>query len=95
MKFGIGKHRQLVSRLAAVVASAGLVMGLVGSCNDLLVETTKYFDPCGTILDCTPGYFETQAAEIGDWTVDPTCPIPGACGTEPYQPLGTIYDLDP
>ena len=78
------------------MASAGLVMSLLGSCNDMLVEATTYVDPCGTIFgNCPPGYFETMAADVGDWTVDPTCPIPGACGDEPYQPLGTIYDLDP
>ena len=73
-----------------------MVLGFIGSCNDRLVAFTRYFDPAGTIFaNIPPGYFETITADVGDYTVDPTCPIAGACGDEPYQPLGTIYDLDP
>ncbi|MBU0718913.1 MAG: hypothetical protein KJ749_11745 [Planctomycetes bacterium] len=84
--------------LAAMIASGGLVFGLFGSCNDTLIAATEYFDPCGTILNCQPGYFQTINAGVGDWTIDPTCPIPGdpSCnGGTAYSPLGTIYDLDP
>lgn len=69
-------------------------LGFLESCNDRLVEATRIFDPCGTILaNCTPGSFETNNADVGDFCVDPTCTIPGMC--DPNPPLGTIRDICP
>ena len=90
--------RRGLKGVAIIVLGGPFMLGFLGECNDKLVQTTRYIDPCGTIFStdyCTPGTFESQAAGIGDWSIDPTCPIPGGCGTDPYQPLGTIWDLDP
>ena len=81
--------------LAIAVAGGAWTFGILGSCDDKLVEATRYFDPCGTILNCTPGFFETRNADVADWTIDPTCPIAGTCQDDPYRPLGTVWDLDP
>jgi len=71
--------------------ASGLQFGLVESCDDRLINFTRFADPCGTIFTCAPGSFETNAAEIGDECVDPTCTVPGGCSD--VQPLGTIRDL--
>ncbi len=89
-------RRSRFKRLVGVVLAGGFACGLIGSCNDFLVNATRYADPAGTVFANIPsGYFLTQAADIGDWSVDPTCVIPGYCGDDPYEPLGLIYDLDP
>ncbi len=83
-----------VKVFAGALATGLLTFGFIESCDDRLIQATRYFDPCGTVFaNCTPGSFETNAAEIGDYCVDPTCPIPGACGDG--QTLGTQYDLCP
>lgn len=76
----------------AVLALAGAMQfGFLESCDDRLIGFTRFADPCGTILTCAPGSFETNAADIGDPCIDPACVIPGGCGGG--QPLGTITDL--
>jgi len=79
---------------AAFILGSLSILGFLDSCDDLLVNVTRYVDPCGTFLaNCTPGSFETEAAEVGDYCVDPACTVPGQCGGG--QPLGTITDLCP
>lgn len=69
--------------------------GFIGSCDSRLVELSQIFDPCGTIFaNCTPGSFQTNAASIGDYCIDPICTVPGGCDqTDP--PLGTQRNLCP
>jgi len=89
----IDKPRQ-ISRLFLVTGTVAALFGLVESCDDRLLGITRYVDPCGTFLaNCTPGTFETQAADIGDYCIDPTCTVPGGCDNG--QPLGTITRLCP
>jgi len=83
--------------MAGAVLSLGTVFqfGFIEGCDETLIEVTRIFDPCGTFLaNCTPGSFEANAAEIGDWCVDPACIVPGGCGTG-QQPLGTIRNICP
>ena len=69
--------------------------GFVDSCDDRLINATRYLDPCGTFLaNCAPGSFLANAAELGDYCVDPSCTVPGAC-PDNGQPLGTIRDICP
>lgn len=66
----------------------GTALQILPSCESVLTT----FDPCGTILgNCTPGTFELLFADVPDWDVDPTCTIPGACGTAADAP-GTFVD---
>ena len=82
--------------LAALILGSVFQFGVIESCNDALVTTSRYFDPCGTVFaNCAPGDFEVTAAGTSDWFVDPACTVPGACGDGNYQPLGTIIDLRP
>ena len=93
MTYSTGGFRRRVVRCALIaVGSAGL-MSFFSSCNDFLIGVTRFADPCGTLLDCPPGSFESGRAEIGDWCVDPACVVPGACSDD--QPLGTIRDICP
>ena len=92
------KVRRGLKGVAMILLGGPFMLGFIGTCDDKLVQATRYVDPCGTIFSsdfCHPGFFETQAANVADWSIDPTCPIPGACQTDPYQPLGTIWDLGP
>lgn len=85
-----------VAVLAAVVLGSVFQLGVLESCNDALVTTSRYFDPCGTIFsNCNPGDVEVWASDVGDYFVDPACTVPGQCGDGDYQPLGTIIDLRP
>ena len=90
-----GSFRLAVRRLASGAVLAGIIpTGFIDSCDDKMATITGYADPCGTILgNCTPGYFQVRAAEVGDYCVDPACTVPGACG--PEQPLGTITRICP
>lgn len=79
---------------AAVFLGTATQLGFVESCDKRFIELTRIFDPCGTFLaNCTPGSFEANAAEIGDFCVDPACTVPGGCGGG--QPLGTIRNICP
>ena len=70
-------------------------LGFLGSCEDRFIGFTTFFDPCGTILgNCAPGSFETNAADVGDFCVDPTCTVPGQCGNA-GPALGTVRDICP
>ncbi len=70
-------------------------LGFLESCDDKLVQFTRFVDPCGTFLaNCQPGDFQVNAAGVGDWCVDPTCTVPGQCGNA-GPALGTITDICP
>ena len=76
-----------------VALSAAFLMSLFSACDDTLIGLTRFVDPCGTLLDCPPGSFQSDRAELGDWCIDPSCVVPGACSDD--QPLGTIRDICP
>ncbi len=80
---------------AAVMMTGCLFFSLGGACE----MATNYFDPCGTIFaNCDPGSFQLQFADVPDWSVDPTCTIPGGCTDggepweDPYDQLGPGFD---
>jgi hypothetical protein len=84
-------------RSAALALTFGSTFQLsfLDSCNDRLINATRYVDPCATFLaNCAPGSFVTNAADIGDYCVDPTCSVPGGCGNPPPT-LGTQTELCP
>lgn len=86
--------RRLQRKLIAIGGSSMFALGILGSCDDQLVGLTRFVDPCGTFLaNCAPGSFEVNAADVGDFCVDPACTVPGACDNA--QPLGTITDICP
>lgn len=69
-------------------------LGFIETCDDRLASLTQFIDPCGTVLgNCNPGDFQVNAADVGDFCVDPSCTVPGQCGTQPV--LGTVTDLCP
>lgn len=80
--------------LAGFILGGVFIIGLLESCNDRLVQFTRFVDPCDTFLfNCNPGDFQVNAADVGDYCIDPTCTVPGQCDTG--QALGTITDLCP
>jgi hypothetical protein len=95
MTFGKRFQRNRKGVWAAAALGAVFVLGFIDSCDDRLLTVTSFIDPCGTILsNCDPGYFQTQAAGIGNPCWDPVCTIPGGCGNlDP--PLGSQFDLCP
>lgn len=42
----------------------------------------KNFNPCGTILNCDPVEWDLMFHDFPDWSIDPTCTIPGLCGDQ-------------
>lgn len=79
-----------------MVLGSGTILpaGFIDSCDETLINLTRYVDPCGTFLaNCNPGDFEVNNAEVGDFCVDPACTVPGGCNDD--QPLGTITDICP
>jgi len=77
---------------ATLVLGGGFALSFLDSCNDRLVNLATIFDPCGTVLaNCNPGDFQTLNAPVGDFCVDPSCTVPGQCGTG--QALGTIRQI--
>ncbi len=82
-------------RLVSGTILAGIIpVGFIESCNERVIVATQYVDPCGTILgNCLPGSFQVNAADVGDYCIDPACTVPGQCGGG--QPLGTITRICP
>lgn len=100
MKTGRVARRSWMSRIGAFLASSVLITGFLESCDDRLLQVATFVDPCGTFLsNCQPGELQARAADFGDYCVDPSCVIPGACETqtnvEVTQPIGTITDICP
>lgn len=80
--------------LSGLSLAAIIPVGFIESCDDRLANWSAYVDPCGTVLgNCTPGTFQVRAADVGDYCIDPSCTVPGQCGTG--QPLGTITRICP
>ena len=95
MIHGKANTRRRWNRLASLILGGIFIIGFLESCNDQLLELTKFVDPCGTFLaNCDPGDFQVNASGPGDFCIDPACTVPGQCAGE-GQPLGTIFDLCP
>ena len=93
MTHSTGSFRRRTARWALVLFGAASLMSFFSACDDFLIGMTNFVDPCGTLLNCPPGSFQSNAAELGDWCIDPACVVPGACSDD--QPLGTIRDICP
>lgn len=94
MNFGLNRVRSRMKKSAVLIAGGFFMFGFLQTCNDRFVNLTRFIDPCGTVFaNCTPGFFETNAADIGDFCVDPSCTVPGGCNND--QPLGTITNVCP
>ncbi len=92
MRAGWTQRRRLGVTL--FVGTTFQLLGFIDSCDDRLLAISRYVDPCGTLIgNCFPGDLETNAAEVGDFCVDPACTVPGQCGGG--QALGTITDVCP
>lgn len=62
--------------MAAAILTATVFQSLGGACEYALTR----FDPCGTILaNCQPGTFDLLFSDVPNFTLDPTCTIPGQC----------------
>lgn len=58
-----------------------------------LNKVAKNFNPCGTLLVCDPLEYDLMWYDLDDfpdYSVDPTCTIPGACGNTPFPPVGGV-----
>ena len=75
---------KLRRRIAGVLLGGGMSLGFVESCDDRLIQVTRFFDPCGTILaNCLPGQLAAQQAPTGDSCF--LCSRPGTCdGDQPF-----------
>ena len=94
MRFGKANAQHRLRRVAGLVFVSVCMVGLLESCNDLLLNATGYVDPCGTIFaNCEPGDFLVNAASSPDYCIDPTCTIPGQCTADP--PLGLTANICP
>lgn len=76
-------------KIVGALLGGGVALGFVQSCDDRLIQLTRFFDPCGTILaNCLPGQLAAQQADIGDSCF--LCPIQGTCGED--DPFLNICD---
>jgi len=86
-----GSRRRLAT--AGLILGGLFALGLLQTCDDRLIELSRFIDPCGTLLaNCQPGDLEVSRAAVGDFCVDPACTVPGQCGG---RALGTITDVCP
>jgi hypothetical protein len=65
--------------LAALVVSAGMLAGV--TCEGLGQKLVHNVNPCGTVLNCNPVEYDLLTTDFPDFSIDPTCTIPGQCGT--------------
>lgn len=67
-------------RLAMFTSLAG-AMSITGCLNKI----GRNINPCGTILACDPAEWDWMMhnRDYPNWSVDPTCTIPGQCGQWP------------
>ncbi len=83
-----------MTRVAMIVSTtllAGTLMGMPGiGCAGRVANN---FNPCGTILDCDPLEYDLFTHRFPDWSLDPTCTIPGMCGG--VFPFGGVGTVDP
>lgn len=69
-------------KVVGALLGGGMVFGgFVESCDDRLIQATRFLDPCGTILaNCLPGELTAQQANTGDPCF--LCSRPGTCGND-------------
>ena len=80
--------------MAALFLGGMVQLGFIENCDDRLATFSQFVDPCGTILsNCVPGQLQVNAADVPDFCIDPSCTVPGQCGSQPV--LGTVTDLCP
>jgi len=75
-----GKKRLVTTALLMTLAG-GMVFANIGCFEALLMV-----NPCGTILNCDPDFWQFTvypALTVPNWELDPSCVIPGACGDWP------------
>lgn len=70
-----------VKRLLQVtsVLLAGTLLEV--SCTGMGERVVNGINPCGTILNCDPVEYDLLTRDFPNWELDPTCTIPGQCGT--------------
>ena len=67
---------------AMLVLTAGTLMQVGSlSCTGMAEKVVNNVNPCGTILNCDPVEYDLLTTDFPDWDLDPTCTIPGQCGT--------------
>ena len=75
----------------ALVISAGMLAGTLPGVPGVgcAGRVARNFNPCGTILDCDPVEYDLMMNPFPDWSLDPTCTIPGQCGNGVF-PFGEV-----
>lgn len=73
----IKKYR--IGVLAALILSSTLLLGV--TCQGVGEKLVNNVNPCGTILNCNPAEYDLVTTDFPDYDKDPTCTIPGQCGT--------------
>lgn len=71
------RYRRVV--LAALVVSASMLLGV--TCEGIGQKLVHNVNPCGTVLNCDPVEYDLLTTDYPDFDKDPTCTIPGQCGT--------------
>ncbi len=95
MSNGWAGSRRWYKTLASYSLGGVFILSFLGDCDNSLVQLTRFVEPCGTVFaNCQPGDIQVNAADVGDFCVDPACSVPGGCGNL-EQPLGTITDICP
>jgi len=78
-----------MSRIGLILAT-GVVFDFDFSCTGLTEKVVNNVNPCGSIFNCDPVEYDLLTTDFPDWDIDPTCTIPGQCGTVyPLGPGGT------
>jgi hypothetical protein len=64
----------------AIVLMAGTLMQFNFTCTGAAERLANNVNPCGTIFNCDPVEWDLLRTPFPDWSIDPTCTIPGQCG---------------
>jgi hypothetical protein len=71
---------QRATKLALILTS-GMLMQVDFSCTGVGEKLVNNVNPCGTILNCDPVEYDLLTTDFPDWDIDPTCTVPGQCGS--------------
>lgn len=63
-----------------LVLGAGTLMQFNFTCTGVAEKVVNNVNPCGTIFNCDPVEYDLLTTPFPDWSIDPTCTIPGQCG---------------
>ncbi len=85
-----------LSRAAALVVSGVVVFQFgLGTC----VSLSNWFNPCQTVLTgatCQQQTLDFLNSDIPNFSYDPSCTIPGACGDLPFADFsGGLFGTGP